>query len=459
MADAPFIDRVGVYCRSVLGLDEGARILVAVSGGADSVALVHVLRTLGYTIEVAHFDHRTRGGDSTCDAEFVRDLAARLDVPFHLGSADVPAVTALSGESFEMHARRLRYDFLAQTARRAGIREIATGHHADDQAETMLLRVLRGTSGHGLAGIPPVREDGELRIVRPLLDVTREALLAYLESIGEPYCEDATNDDVQYLRNRVRHELIPALARDYNPQLVSALNRLAETERIEHEYLDLAAAKRASTVITGDTIEREAFAALHDALRRRVFQIYAWHLGVTCGYERILAGCAFVVEGRVGACFDLGLGIVLKNGARTTEVAPDRDAGSGLEIALLVPGTTQAFGRTFCVRNLDAPPNTPLAEYCTPSRQVFDARSTAGLRVRRCRAGDRFVPLGMHGSRKLSDYLGERKLSPSERAAQLLLESNDMIVWVVGRAIGAQAAVTDATRAIVEVEVLDGNRQ
>ena len=453
---AGIVRNVGEYCRNVLGIDAGARVLVAVSGGADSMALFHVLDALGYTLEIAHVDHQTRGGASTRDAAFVRDMAARHGVPVHIVSVDVAAEVAGSDESFEMGARRVRYEFLLRTAHERGIAIIATGHHADDQAETVLLRILRGAGGRGLGGIPPARPEGAIRIVRPLLHTRRTDLVAFLAAHDVAFRVDSTNDDTIYARNRVRHALIPLLERDYNPQVVAALNRLAETQRIDRDYLESLADDAEARVVAGDAVDRAAFVALHEAVRRRVFQKYAWRLGVSCDHDRIVAGCVFVAEGRTGAAFDLGAGILLRNGAGTTEVAPS-SIGDSTEcgVALRVPGTTEAFARLFTLRYLAEIPARPLAEYCDPRRQVFDADAAASLHVRRCRPGDRFAPLGMTGSRKLSDYLGEFKLSPSERAAQLLLVSEDTIVWVVGHAVGAAAAVSPSTRRLLEVEVRD----
>lgn len=459
MAEASkLVAHVGHYCRHALGLDDGARILAAVSGGADSVAMFFVLHALGYTLEIAHFDHGTRAGASERDAAFVCELAARLGVPYHTGSADVPAEAKKDEASFEMVARRLRYDFLLRTAAVEGIPFIATGHHADDQAETLLMRILRGTSGRGLAGIPPVRIESNARIVRPFLDVRRDAVRSYLAEIGEAYCDDCTNHDAAYARNRIRHELIPMLEREFTPQLTPALIRLADTLRVDDNYLELETAKAAAAAIVGNAIEREAFRSLHEAIRRRVFQRFAWRFGVDCGYERIVQGCTFVADGRTGALFDLGGGVTLKNGARITEATPAPNTVSGPEIVLHVPGTTDAFARQFAVRRLESLPSVPLAAYCSATRQVFDARAVSDLRVRRIRPGDRFIPLGMTGHRKVSDYLSELKLSPSARATQLVLTSGDTLLWIVGHAASAEGAVTESTQALIEVEVHDGNR-
>ena len=189
----------------------GKRVLVAASGGADSTALALALKDLGGEIVLAHVHHGIRGKSAAADARFVRALAKQLRVPFRLGRFDVPGLAKKSGESLEMAARRVRRDFLVATAKREKIRYVATGHTADDQAETVLLRIARGTSIAGLAGIPYVSKQSGVAFVRPLRDATRRQVVAFLNSRGQNWCEDETNISDFALRNRVRNEILPLL--------------------------------------------------------------------------------------------------------------------------------------------------------------------------------------------------------------------------------------------------------
>ncbi len=202
--------------------------VVAVSGGADSVALLRAMLDAGATgVTVAHFNHRLRGAESDADEAFVRGLAATLGVPFRLGSADVTAVADAGRENLEAAARRLRYGWLADVARETEAGWVATGHTADDQAETVLHRIIRGTGLQGLRGIAAARELGVgVWLYRPLLAVTRADVLDYLRELGQPFREDATNADLGLTRNRIRHELLPLL-KSFNPEVVAALGRLA----------------------------------------------------------------------------------------------------------------------------------------------------------------------------------------------------------------------------------------
>ena len=229
--------------------DASAGVVVAVSGGADSVALTRALdaaRDLRAPLPLvlAHLNHQLRGRDSEGDEEFVVDLHERLtaagrpNLMLSRTRRDMAAQARAEGANLEALARRERYRWLAEVARTHGMKYIATGHTANDQAETVLHRLLRGTGLRGLRGIAARRElEPELVVIRPLLSATRADIVAYLHELGQPYCEDATNLDLRYTRNRLRHELLPLLARQYNPAIVRVLASLAEqaeeTYRIE----------------------------------------------------------------------------------------------------------------------------------------------------------------------------------------------------------------------------------
>ncbi len=241
--------------------------VVAVSGGADSVALLRALRACDVPLSVAHVNHQLRGEESDTDEAFVRDLCATLGVEYRVKSADVAALAA--GDNLESTARRVRYEFFAEVAREVGAAWVATAHTADDQAETVLHRLIRGTGLQGLRGIaaeknlppqPPSLKGGGSKnsdsplpsgrgaggvgssLVRPLLAVTRTDVIAYLAEIDQPYRTDRTNADTRFTRNRIRHELLPLL-RTFNPDVVSALTHLAEHANEAHEVVTAAAAE------------------------------------------------------------------------------------------------------------------------------------------------------------------------------------------------------------------------
>ena len=224
-----------------------SRVVIGVSGGADSVALLQVLAALQHdwdlALHIAHLDHGLRA-ESEHDAEFVRTLGTHRHIPTTIERREVSSICSREGWSLEDGARRIRYQFLLDVARRQSASAIALAHTADDQAETVLMRLLRGTGLMGLGAIPFKRPLEEVWVVRPLLDVRREDVLAYLERERLTYREDATNADARFVRNRIRHQLLPLLERDYNPNIKGALTQLAEQSRSDYAYLQDAAQRQ-----------------------------------------------------------------------------------------------------------------------------------------------------------------------------------------------------------------------
>ncbi len=243
-------------------LPPGARIGVAVSGGADSVCLLHVLLELDVPLHVLHLDHGLRGEESRQDAEFVRELAARLGVPVTIRRASLPP------GNVEQEGRRARLEFFRESIANGTVDRVATGHTASDQAETVLFRFLRGSGTAGLAGIRPVTSDG---IVRPLIEVQRAEVEQYLKERGIAWRDDSTNAGGEFARNRIRHDLLPQLARDWNPAIVETLAHTAEWAAAEEEWWAAEVARFPLTVKGGAILaDADRLAELPRALGRRV---------------------------------------------------------------------------------------------------------------------------------------------------------------------------------------------
>ena len=226
-------------------LEPGQPLLVGVSGGPDSVALLDVLVKLGYRPHIAHLNHQLRGAESDADAEFVRQLAGKYGLPVTIGSQSVAAD--------EDSCRQARLAFFERVAAQTGIHILALAHNADDQVETFLMRLLRGAGPTGLSGMRADRLIGTLRVVRPLLEVSRVEILAFLKALGLSYREDSSNANRRFLRNRIRHELLPLLERDYNPGIRDVLRRTAEILRAEAESDSVAAERRAIRAWLGES--------------------------------------------------------------------------------------------------------------------------------------------------------------------------------------------------------------
>src|SRR6185437_5720369 len=219
-------------------LTAGDRVAVAVSGGADSVALLRVLlelrKELGIVISVAHFHHGIRAAEADADQQFVAEISSRLELPFHCGSGDAPAHAREHGLSLETAARDLRHQWFSKLLAEDKADKIATAHTLDDQAETVLMRVLRGAGAQGLSGIAPLHK--EKRLIRPLLEVRRTQLEQYLRKLQQRWREDSSNQDLAHTRNRVRHQLMPLLEQQFNPGIRQTLGDLSEVAQAEAEY-------------------------------------------------------------------------------------------------------------------------------------------------------------------------------------------------------------------------------
>lgn len=251
---------------------EGSRVLCAVSGGADSMCLLHWLRrhagTLGISVAAAHFEHGIRGEESLRDMRFVEETCAAMGVPLFIGQGNVPEAAAERSLGLEETARELRYEFLEAVARENGFTRIATAHNADDNAETVIFNLARGSGAAGLCGIPPVRGI----IVRPLLETTRSEIERYLEENGIAHIEDSSNRSQEYSRNKIRLRIMPVL-REINPAVSKAVLRTGEMLREDNALLDRLAEEFIAAHFNGESVRSKELAALPDAVESRVIRM------------------------------------------------------------------------------------------------------------------------------------------------------------------------------------------
>ena len=438
----------------------GDRVVVALSGGPDSVALVHILLELDRDGELtvagaAHLNHQLRGADADTDEQFCRDLAAALGLALEVGRVDVRALAIEQGRSVEDAARIARYAFLERAADGLRAAVVAVGHSRDDQAETFLLRLIRGSGPRGLAAILPRAG----RVVRPLLDVRRVELRAYVAERGIRYRDDATNADVGIPRNRVRHELIPYLQREFSPGIVDVLAREAAIARDDEGRLQAEAIDLAASVVLrnrdGAQVEVKALTSLHPALAARVARIALSRLAAErfLGFDHIDALLEFARSGAPGAALSLpGQQAVHRGDRLELRPEPSRGEGTRFEFPLSIPGevTLRSSGWTISAQPLEAPPPGGLRGR-GETVVVAVSALTLPLAVRNRRPGDRFKPLGMGGAaKKLQDFLVDRKVDRELRdALPLVVDGADRIVWVVGQAVGEDFRVTEPSRGVI----------
>lgn len=303
-------EKVLRYIREHQLIRPGDRVAVAVSGGADSVALLRVLlelrAELGIVLHVAHFNHLLRQ-EASADEAFVAELAQQHSLDFFAGRQSVSGYAESQKLSIEAAGRKLRHEWFARLACEERLDCIATAHTFDDQAETVLLKLLRGASTRGLAGIHPVLQRGSdtgarFRIIRPMLCVTRGEVEAYLASIGRSWREDESNLDRRFLRNRIRHELLPLLEREYNPNLRTLLRDLADVSRGDEEYWARLVEQHLAARVSDAQLNVGAFSTLPLALQRRVVRGFAEQQGLSLDFDHVedLRRCALGEIRRAG---------------------------------------------------------------------------------------------------------------------------------------------------------------
>ncbi len=418
----------------------GERVVAAVSGGADSVALLRWLAALaperGFTLAVAHFQHHLRGMESDADEAFVRGLAAKLGVPFHRDEADTRMLAA--GRSLEDAARDLRYGFFRRLLRDATADVIVTAHTLDDQAETVLMKIIRGAWTEGIAGIAPeINFPGERgRIVRPMLAVRRADVEAYLHSRDQAWRDDASNADEAFTRNRVRHSVVPLL-RELNPAVDTALARMADIARAEEEHW-ASRTKRAlaeaslpgrpvrgggRSVSTSDAVaplalDLQKLALLDFAERRRVLRAAAQSLGFATGFNDT-AAIESLLDGRPGRKLQLASGLRVERTARELRFETGAPPLSAIPAAVECPAcaTTDAPGFGLRITLGNGPPAT--------------------LRV--WKAGDRVRLRHTLSDSKVKEVLQRLHAPPEEKAAWPVLEQEGRIVWMQGAAVAGPA--------------------
>lgn len=458
----------------------GEKVLLAVSGGADSMALLDICQRLVSTwqisLHIVHLNHMFRGEEARMDAEFVRSKAREMGIPATILTFNVPAYRDEHKMSSQDAARRVRYDLFLKVAATVGATKLAVAHHRDDQVETVLLNILRGTGPEGLRGMLPLRlwqEGQNLAVIRPLLEVSREEIEAYLQERKIPFRLDRTNLQDKYLRNKVRLRLLPLLEKEYNPAIREALLSLSSVMSASEEYLQqetLRAEHRVflpgrpgEVVLDCGQFSQEPEALQGKLLRHGLRQLLPGLRGVTYGHIKALqklamaaqTGSSLALPGRVQAAISYKkLHLCRQN--------KDRRWPGAAKLAsypLAVPGEVVLPLLKKRIRASVLPRGKAPWPPVETREAVLDydrlPKEGAEICVRGRQVGDKFQPLGLRGNKKLKDYLIDKKIPRAKRDSLPLVTVGSDILWIVGMAIHDRYKVCAATKRILYLEVED----
>ena len=444
-------------------LEKGDKVLVAVSGGSDSVALLEVLfrlrETLGIRLSVAHLDHMFRGKQSLMDAFFVEEYAIRLNLPVTYASVDIPFLLNKNKGSAQEVARDERYFFLERTCRSHGCSKIALGHHLNDQAETVLHNLLRGSGPEGLGGMLPKQG----KYIRPLLNIPRDVIKQYCLENRLDWREDPSNEKTIYRRNKIRKELLPFIRDNYSPQIMNLLVQTAQIIHAENDYFNANIEEIIEQVCSFDSgrvlIDLNIFQQLHLAQKRRLLRKLVLKLTKNklefCHVERFLK---FVQWSQTGKYIQLSDGLVAEKGydkiiLKKTNNKRYKEQNKEVRYLyeLKVPGKVN-IGEMSSIITADFTSNRRCANQ---ERQVvLDAdKINFPLIIRNRKPGDRFFPLGAPGEKKLKDFFIDRKIPRERRGAiPLVVDSDGTILWVVGYEINNSVKVTPGSKRFVTIQ-------
>ena len=464
------VKKVKTAIRQLHLLCPGEGVLIAVSGGPDSIALLHLLaelrQELGIYLEVAHLQHGIRGPIAITDARFVADLAESLNLPFHLREVDLPQMKRAAGKgNLEQLARVQRYAFFAEVAERRGLDKVATAHTQNDQAETVLMWFLRGAGSKGMAGMGPLQEfdskvtrsGARLTVIRPLLEVSKTEIFEYLTARRLEFRIDESNEDTKLLRNWLRLKLLPAIEGRFDAGVPARLAQQAEMLRDENLLLEALARKAYDAMHRCAGIDRTALLREPKALRRRILRLWLEQTrGHLRGVEYIHteAMLRLIEQGPMQASISLPGGWELAREYDTLRLEKQRQSRGRTcyEYPLKIEAVTRILEAKLEIE-------TSLLEVSAARlpdnlmEAVLDLSEIEGaLSLRNFRAGDRYQPLGMSGHKKIKDLFIEKHIPLVRRACWPLLVAGPQILWIPGYGRSAAAVLSQKTTAVLHLK-------
>jgi tRNA(Ile)-lysidine synthase len=438
------------------------RVVVAVSGGPDSVALLFVLlelkNELNLSLFVAHVNHKLRGNESDQDQEFVRKLASDLNLKFYRRSFQVKKKAKKLRLSVEECARRIRHNYLNELADKLKAQKIALGHNFNDQAETVLMRLIRGSGSLGLSGIPPVKN----KIIRPLIEIRREEIETFLKSKNIPFRIDSSNLRTDYLRNRVRLKLLPILKKEYNPKIEETLNRTASILRAEEEllYQEVEAAYPKVMLRERDDkiiLDSKKFLGYNDSLKRFMIRNCVKKLKGDLReltFEKVEVLLNLIQQGKSGKRVDLLEDIYGDVTKDHLSIYKRKEKQFNYSLSFLKKRRIRKLGVSIDSEILNRIALPKVVRSGNQWVAFLDMEKLKPpLKLRSRKNGDRFKPLGMKGTKSVADFLVDSKVPGCERDEVMLLTSQSRIAWLAGLRISEDFKVTPKTKKVLKIEI------
>lgn len=456
-------------------------ILVGVSGGPDSVALIHILTQIStqfsLKLAVVHLNHTLRGTESENEARFVASLAKTQGLPFYVKTVNIPRLQKRSGGSLETLGRQERYRFFLEIAKREKYDQIALGHHADDNAELVLMNLLRGSGLKGMSGIPPVRDagEGQCRIIRPLIRCTKSEIIAFLDHKKLTYRVDKSNTNPQFLRNRIRCQLLPLLRKTYNPRIDSALNRFASITRIDDEWMNSVVARRFNeAVLEVDSnrvvLEINGLRKAHPAIQRRILREGIRRVKGDLRrirFDHIQSALSILSQKGFNGSLDLpGRIRIRRDSSRLTftcekvalrKLKARGDARPEVVFQYRIDGPCSMVIKEIRMKlNFSKIHMAQISRISSSEYRgaLFDMdKLVFPLILRNPNPGDRFRPLGMSGTQKVNRFFINQKIPRKDRAGWPVMISQGRIVWIVGHRIDESVKIDSKTRMVFKAEL------
>lgn len=437
-------------------LTQGEKVVVGVSGGADSIAMLYALNELieyGLELIVAHLNHGIRGDEAKRDADFVKETAKTLGLTFVYGEVDTVKYKEEQGLSLEDAARTLRYKFFDQVLSKHYATKLATAHTLDDQAETVLMRLIRGSGSKGLSGIPPISNN----IIRPLIDNSRKEIEEFLRSKNVSWINDSTNESNEFLRNKIRHDLIPELE-TYNPQIKETLSRTADILRSEEKFISSEALKHFEETFSTNKSElignlayyRNIDKPLRFTLLRLAIERIAGSLKNISSLH-ITTADDFLLSDSVSGEIEISEGVVIVKGYDTILVTKKSELEHEFKYSIQNPGKwgfPEFEVEVSIVKTDTLDENNESMAYFDPNTVSFP------IEARNFQPGDRFSPLGMASSKKLQDYFTDIKLPQFLRSRVPIFISNGEIMWVGGIRIDDRFKVKEKKNEVLMIKLI-----